>query len=164
MRRAVTPAIPPSMFRHFAVVTIVLTLGLAMFAEGENREASEVLVRSARPESAPAPQFAAAASHNAASTARAFASDMSADFDDSFGKPMERVASRLRTDVMPDLTGMTVPGYSPEYLASLSEEERALLLQGLQENGMLAPDIRGDRSAAIIAASGRRSGRPTQAE
>jgi hypothetical protein len=66
--------------------------------------------------------------------------------------------------VIPDLTGVTVPGYSDEYLASLSEEERQLLLQGLQENGMLSPEIRGDRSAAIIAASSRRSGATTQAE
>ena len=40
MRRAVTPAIPPSMYRHFAIVTVALTMGLAMFADGENREDS----------------------------------------------------------------------------------------------------------------------------
>ena len=39
MRRAVTPAIPPSMYRHFAIVTVVLTAGVAIFTESENREA-----------------------------------------------------------------------------------------------------------------------------
>jgi hypothetical protein len=40
MRRA-APVIPVSsrLFRHFAVVTVVITAGLAMFANGENREA-----------------------------------------------------------------------------------------------------------------------------
>ena len=39
MRRA-APVIPVSsrLFRHFAVVTVVITAGLAMFASGENRE------------------------------------------------------------------------------------------------------------------------------
>jgi hypothetical protein len=60
--------------------------------------------------------------------------------------------------MIPDLDEIVAPGYSPEYLASLSEEERQLLLQGLQDNGMLEPDIQSDRTAAISAASRRRSG------
>ena len=70
---------------------------------------------------------------------------------------MERLIDRAG-GVIPDLDEIVAPGYSPEYLASLSEEERELLLQGLQENGMLEPEIQSDRSAAISAASRRRSG------
>jgi len=66
------------------------------------------------------------------------------------------------SSMIPDLDEIVAPGYSPEYLASLSEEERELLLRGLQENGMLEPDIQSDRSAAIEAASGRRSGAASQ--
>jgi hypothetical protein len=162
MRRAVTPAVPPSMYRHFAVVTLVLTLGLAMFADGENREAREAPMQTARPRPAPQAHFAASAARDVEATARAFATDMSEDSDNGFGKPMQSMASNLGSSVIPDLSDVTVPGYSQEYLASLSEEERQLLLQGLQESGMLSPEIRGDRSAAIVAASSRRSGRPTQ--
>lgn len=36
---AETLAIPPKMYRHFAVVTVMITLLIAVFAEGEDREA-----------------------------------------------------------------------------------------------------------------------------
>jgi hypothetical protein len=162
MRRAITPAIPPSMYRHFAVITLVLTLGLAMFADGESRQAREVPMQTSRPRPAPQAHFAASRTHDVEATARAFANDISEDFDNGFGEPMQSMASNLGSSVIPDVSEVTVPGFSQEYLASLSEEERQLLLQGLQENGMLSPEIRGDRSAAIVAASSRRSGRPTQ--
>jgi hypothetical protein len=152
------------MYRHFAVVTLVLTLGLAMFADGENRQAREVPVPASRPHSAPPAKFAAPTVHELDSQARAFARDMSGDFDNGFGKPMQRMASRFGSSVVPDLTGVSVPGYSQEYLASLSEEEQQLLLQGLQDNGMLSPEIRREQNAAIIAASSRRSGEAAQAD
>jgi hypothetical protein len=37
--RASTPPVPAKLYRHFAVVTLVITVGMAMFADGENREA-----------------------------------------------------------------------------------------------------------------------------
>ena len=49
-------------------------------------------------------------------------------------------------------------GYSAEYPESLSAEEREFLLQGLQESGMLSPDMRSNRSTALAAASSHRSG------
>jgi len=152
------------MYRHFAVVTLVITLGLAMFADGENRQAREALPQMSRAEAAPPAHFAAPSVHDLDSQARAFARDMSADFDNDFGRPMRRAASSFRSGVIPDLSDDSVPGYSPEYLASLSDEERQLLLQGLQDNGMLSPDIREQQTEAILAASSRRSGRATQAE
>ena len=36
---AETLAIPPKMYRHFAVVTVLITLLIAIFADGENRQA-----------------------------------------------------------------------------------------------------------------------------
>jgi hypothetical protein len=39
MAQLTTSPITPKMFRHFAAVTIVVTLLLAVFADGENREA-----------------------------------------------------------------------------------------------------------------------------
>ena len=143
------------MYRHFAVMTLVLTVGLAMFADGENREAqaTQIAPPSARP-AAPA-VLATAAPTGTSQSAGAWGID--SDLDSSFGAPMERLISGAGS-MIPDLDEIVAPGYSPEYLASLSDEERALLLQGLQENGMLEPEIQDQRSAAIDAASRRRSG------
>lgn len=38
--------VPPRMYRHFAVVTVLLTLCIAIFADGENREAISAEIRS----------------------------------------------------------------------------------------------------------------------
>jgi hypothetical protein len=160
MRRAVTPAIPVSMYRHFAVVTLVITAGLAMFADGENREARAAQVAKPAP---PSPAVLATATPTPGSRQSAGAWGADSEFDNAFGQPMERLVAGA-SNVIPDLSDVAAPGYSPEYLASLSEEERQLLLQGLQENGMLAPDIQSQRSAAISAASRRRSQGASRAE
>ena len=155
MRRAVTPAIPVSMYRHFAIITLLLTTGLAMFADGENREAQAAQVVHRAPPKAAAPAaFATASPTPAAEQSGGWGAD---DLDNSFGKPMEGLLGGA-SGIIPDLDDVIAPGYSPEYLASLSEEERRMLLPGLQENGMLEPEIQSQRSAAISAASRRRSG------
>ena len=38
MAKISTPALTPKMYRHFAVVTVVFTLLLAIFSSGENRQ------------------------------------------------------------------------------------------------------------------------------
>jgi hypothetical protein len=144
------------MYRHFAVMTLVVTTGLAMFADGEGRQAQATQVGKPAPRAA-APAALATASPTAASQQSAGAWGADSDFDNSFGSPMERLIDGA-SSMTPDLDEIAAPGYSPEYLASLSEEERELLLHGLQENGMLQPDIQDQRSAAISAASRRRSG------
>ena len=159
MRRAVTPPIPPSMYRHFAIVTLALTTGLAMFAQGENREVEAAQVARPQPVKSAAPSVLARATPSAQSSSGSWGSD--SEFDGSFGRPMENLIEGAGS-LIPDLDALGAPGYSPEYLASLSAEEREMLLQGLQENGMLAPDIQEERVAALNAASRRRSGTASQ--
>ena len=161
MRRAVTPAIPPSMYRHFAIVTLALTTGLAMFAQGENREAQAVQVARPQPARSAAPPVLARATPSSQPSAGAWGSD--SEFDSSFGRPMESLIDGAGS-LIPDLDAIVAPGYSPEYLASLSAAEREMLLQGLQDNGMLSPDIQEERAAALNAASRRRSGAASQEE
>src|SRR5688572_28390166 len=117
MRRAVTPAIPPSMYRHFAVVTIVLTLGLAMFAEGEDREAQAASVTPAAKPAAPV-TLVAAAPATATPPAPGWW-DIDASSDSDLGGSIEGLVGG-GSGVIPDLEGGLVPGYSPDYLASLS--------------------------------------------
>ncbi len=158
MRRAITPAIPPSMYRHFAVLTVVLTASLAMFAEGENREARAApTVQAAKP-AAPVALVPASSTDTSRQAESWFDADSFSDY--GVGGSSDGLFGSENSSVIPDLEGLA-PGYSPEYLASLSEEERELLLSGLQESGMLEPDIRSRRSAALSAASSRRSGSST---
>ena len=157
MRRTVAYTVPPSMFRHFAIVTLAITAGLAMFADGEGREAQAAQL--SRP--APARPAAPATLARAPDPEDEFGSwGDESDFDDGggggFGSPTESFGGG--SDYVADLADVMAPGYPPEYLESLSEEERALLLQGLQANGMLTPEIRRQRRAALSAASDRRSG------
>ena len=155
MRRAVTPAIPPSMYRHFAVMTLLLTTALAMFADGENREAHATLT--AKPAARPSAPAVIATASPTTTSQTAGAWDADSEGESTFGQPMQRLISGA-SSMIPDLDQIVAPGYSPEYLASLSDEERQLLLQGLQDNGMLDADIQSDRAAALSAASRSRSG------
>lgn len=141
------------MYRHFAVVTLALTTGLAMFAEGERREPPPV---QPTPTATATPATFASAAKTSGRVPHGW--DSGAGFDGPFGRPMEGAFADLDSGLIPDLADLVVPGYSPEYLASLSEAERELLLQGLRENGMLSPETRRQRSAALGAASDRRSG------
>src|SRR5688500_18934 len=124
MRRAVTPAVPPSMYRHFAIVTVVLTMGLAMFAQGENREAqaAQMVARPAPKTEKPA-TFAAPRTASDESRTPSWFNDGGSDFDSGFGRPVQRLAS-AGGSILPDIEELGAPGYSPEYLASLSEAER----------------------------------------
>jgi len=167
MARALTPAVPPKMYRHFAVFTIALTAGLAMFADGENREAIAARIdqqqHDAELRRASAARFGAPRiGHASPKPDRGF-DDESLRSDHPFGQPMTTFGPQLtyrRTHVIPtDLAAQAVEaGYSEEYLASLSEEERDRLLEGLRENHLLSPAERNRITARLDAASRRRSG------
>jgi hypothetical protein len=142
MRRVATPSIPTSMYRHFAVITLILTFSLAMFADGENRETVAAEAQPQRPvQPAQPPHFTTA--HELDTQARAFARDMSADFDNSFGRPMERLVGSRGGGLVSEEPPVAAPqtGYSSEYLASLSQAEREQLLSQLREAGLPLPGV-----------------------
>ena len=148
MRRAVTPTIPPSLYRHFAVVTVVLTAGLAMFAEGENREAQAASVARTAQDSPPAPATITRASPASASPQ----APSWWEVGDSEIEPEVSAVSQFGEER--DLEREAVSEYPPEYLESLNERERGVLLAGLRESG----------SASPIAPPGRRGGSVLQGE
>jgi hypothetical protein len=154
MRRA-TPAIPPKMYRHFAVVTVVLTATLAMFADGENGKAAQSLVDPRQAPPAQPPQLVKPSPAAYSTTASEGGGE---DFD--FGSPMERLLGGDGSGILPGEDLAEEAGFSAEYLASLRPEERAMLLKGLEENGMLSSDVRDSRARALADASSRRSGAP----
>jgi len=149
MRRSVTPVVPSSMYRHFAVVTVLLTAILAMFAEGENRQAQ------AAPAARQAPAGPAAPRIITSQPAPQPAPDWWELDSSSDG---ETGAAGSETGSSAGFEDVEAPGYSPEYVAALSEDERELLLAGTQESGVLDPAVRDIRSADLSAASSRRSG------
>src|SRR5690606_37238132 len=132
MRRTVTPAIPPKMYRHFALVTVLLTAAMAMFANGENRKAATAHVESKVEESdQPEESGSVFGTRNCGDPAPVVGS-----FGDDgipFGRPMDIPLGGLSSSVVAKMEGAETAGYSPEYLASFIREERDLLLKGLEE-------------------------------
>jgi hypothetical protein len=152
------------MYRHFALVTMLLTAVVAMFASGENRKAVTAHVEKQTEENElrresyarfGAPKIGG----SPAPTAGSFADDVG-----EFGRPMDNPRGGLSSSVMARQERAEAAGYSPEYLASLNQAERELLLSGLEENGLLTEQARADRGAALAAASSRRSGAPANSD
>jgi hypothetical protein len=128
MRRASTPAIPPNLYRHFAIVTVVIAAGLALFAEGDNREAQAAQVAPAPPARDPSPPGIAWAGPTTMADSSAGGWD-EVDFDSSFGAPMD--APLGDSGAKPELDEDSAS--PPSGPATLSPSERDVLLRGLRE-------------------------------
>ena len=162
MAHALASMIPPRMYRHFALATVALTAAVAMFAEGESREARAAHVEA---QQAPRPEPVVEAlqppivRRKPARRAQFLQNTGGHDgFDTSFGAPMERTFASQSAHAPTAASEATQAGYSDRYLASLDPEERDLLLQGLKDEGVLSPRERERKSAALVAASQARSG------
>lgn len=94
MRRTANPAITPQMYRHFATVTVVLTLAVAFFANGENEQASAAQAAASRP---PAEERLAKPEkptfHRAMTDARVDGGVWGSDDNEGFGQPTMEVPS-----------------------------------------------------------------------
>ena len=134
MRRSLAPVVPPSMYRHFAVVTVLLTAILAMFAEGEDLQAQAAPAAAVPADTPAAPRIVA--SHLAPQPPPEWWEEDSSSDGDIAGVP--------GTDggMVSGFDDIEAPGGSSERAASLSEEERELLLAGMQESGVLDPAAR----------------------
>lgn len=159
MVRASPSAIPARMYRHFALVTVLLTTGIAMFAEGENREATAPRLENGSDEPAPQPEATSEPARRAAGTPARRPS--TGGFDGggmAFGMPMDKALGSVTAPVTGVGWEEEPGGYSERYLASLGADERDRLLKGLEDEGMLSPEERERKSAALVSASHSRSG------
>src|SRR5690349_19007718 len=124
MARALPSAIPAKMYRHFALITVLLTMGVAMFAEGENREAAATQIE---PRETPQrddaevvkPPLARGATGRHQRSHHRHEFD---GFDTSFGEPMDSPRASRAGQVTLAAPALTQTGYSNEYLASLDAE------------------------------------------
>lgn len=90
MRRSSTPAITPRMYRHFAVMTLVLTALIAFFANGESHQA---MAAAAEVEEVPVPPAPPRTASLAESKPEADSGSWGDDSDVSFGQPMMRASA-----------------------------------------------------------------------
>jgi hypothetical protein len=173
MAKISTPALKPSMYRHFAALTVGVTLVLVIFADGENRDAIAAEIEA---------QQQADAAKDAASkprygTPRLKQKQRAARWrefnegDSSFGDPTDFTGSRVQRTGGIDLPapsrlgGEFTPqdyarfGVSQAELAALSPAEREKLLAKLRAGGLAAdPEERAEQIEKLLASSAQRSG------
>lgn len=159
MAQLSAPPIPLKMYRRFAVATVLVTACIAMFADGEEREARvghlEVETSAVEEED-----------NSGATLVRRESTQQRSGFNDTgqydvgdFGSPMIVPPSGGTSGRVPTKTRQSaIPGYTQEYLDSLSEEEYQRLLESLSDEGILDPRERQRNINALEAASRRRSG------
>lgn len=163
MPRVTQPQIPLRVYRHFAAVTLVLTLAVAFFAEGEKREAAieahDGYFRDREADRVRAERYRQG--REARLAAEKDRGQFSADRD--VGLP--EVAGTARRSGRPvSSTGLEElaqrTGYPVEVLARMSAEERLMLLEGLAEAEADVVDaaVRSAQASRLLAASSARSG------
>jgi len=170
VRRAQSNAVTAQMYRHFAVLTVGVTLAVGVFADGESRKAIASEARAA----APAPKAGPTELVRKDSRAHgSFASDEG--FDQNFGAPMDSAGASAQDGVLPDnLTqspdpgvpaGFTQYGVSSAVWASLTEDQRkALMARQKAERAAAEAPERAKQIEDLLAASRARSGTATTGE
>ncbi|WP_120717859.1 hypothetical protein [Tsuneonella amylolytica] len=165
-RRNATEPVTAQMYRHFAVATLAATAALAMFANGENREAVAREVEAAKP----APQ----ADNNklfrrSPHAAPPGQSAGGGGFDASFGQPMDAVGAAPQRSgsfagidqaaPVPVTTDGDDYGVLPEIWASLTQDEKKAVIAKVEaERAAAARPERARQIDDLMAASRARSG------
>lgn len=167
MARVAQPKIPMRIYQHFAVVTIVVTLGVAVFADGETREAAGQEVT---PQTAPVAKSSTIPKLARSKTAGSFGEDEggSAAFGDdmAMGSASDTGSDRgndsgIIPDELPDdatTNAALAAGYPASVLAAMSVAEREQLVKSLRDAGIADSEVRQARAASLLASSQQRSG------
>lgn len=175
MAKISTPALTPKMYRHFAVITLVSTLLMAVFSDGESREAvaAEMAARQRQAELQKAsqekygkPSLIRADEESGGGGGGSGWSDSGGDY----GEPMDAAGSRVqRISNFGAAPARADGGYAPEAyaqygisqaeLAQLSPDERAALLARVRAGGMAVdPRERQRQIDALLSSSRNRAG------
>ena len=134
-RRIDKKPVTGAMYRHFAAVTLVCTLALAMFVDGESREAVAREV-----DQAPAMERRQAKDTPLALVRKNLggSADAGGGFDGTFGQPMDTVGATAGDGVIPEFapatpgsglpSGYNTLGISNAEWAAFTEEQKRKLL------------------------------------
>ncbi|MCB2065834.1 MAG: hypothetical protein KDE15_04235 [Erythrobacter sp.] len=165
MARISPPSVPVKMYKHFAVITVLLTATIALFADGENRQAiaahfeqnqlhAQEQSRASRPVSAPR------LVRNDAAANGSF--DSGGEFDGGFGAPTDIAGSRSGRAITGPRSRsggrQLLPNMSPEEVSALSDEEYERLRRLYVEAHAIEDTDRSAQISEIEAASARRMG------
>jgi len=168
VRRAQAKPVTAQMYRHFAIVTVAITLGVGVFADGENRKAVASEVRAA----APAPRAGPTELVRHDNRARSFSS--SDEAPGKFGQPMDVAGATAQDGIIPgDVPDRpeTLPGAFTQYgvplatWAALTANERtALIARRKAEAAAAQAPERAQQIDTLLAASRERSGTAESAD
>ncbi len=176
MAKIAKPPIPIKMYRHFAIITIAITLLLGFFANGEN---SEAVVAQIEEHQQQAELERISAERTGANNELTLRDGTPPNVSDGggggggdvggFGNPSMRLTASNSSVPLNSGTPMgpgrrALPGYSSEFLDSLSADDYQKLLETVRKAGMLSADDRARTRATLERMSSRRAGAATQGE
>jgi hypothetical protein len=156
------------MYRHFAVLTVAVTLVVGVFADGDSRQAVASEVHAAQKPAEATPDRLVRKDARATGS---FSSD--GGYDGAFGAPMDTAGAAPQDGVLPDgfaaiEQGGIPAGYSrygapADTWASLTDEQKRRLMekQMAAEAAAQAPE-RAAQIDSLLAASRARSGEATK--
>lgn len=159
------PAIPPQMYKHFAVTTCALTALLALFASGEpddtaNRPTPQrTLAARPAPSGTPTPAYGQPQMDTGGKIEAGNGFQIYQEYDSAYQRNSSGrgAISDIGATSMPR-AGSENAGFTREYLESLSDEELAELLRQLRAAGAEDPATRQQIMAVLESGSRRRSG------
>jgi hypothetical protein len=158
------PAIPPKMYKHFAVTTCALTALLALFASGSREETATrptpQSTQSARPPSStPTPAYGEAQMDTGGKIEAGNGYEIYQEYDTRYQRSSSGRAAigEIGATSMPR-AGSENAGFTREYLDSLTDEELDELLRQLRAGGVEDPAKRAQIMQVLETGSRRRSG------
>lgn len=168
MAKVSKSAIPLTMYKHFAIVTLSLTAVIAMFADGGSRQRQagqvETSVDEVEPEvTSSQPIIRTSPVIDTSRTPGSFGSEDNGDY----GRPTVTLAAggggRSGTFHSPSAgSRAAVAGYDQDTIEMMTEEEYRAFLDALPREtveSMVSPEERAAQIAALERASANRSGR-----
>lgn len=164
MARISTPSVPVKMYKHFAVITVLLTATIAVFADGGNQQAmaEHIEQNELRAQERSRAQNPIAPARLVRADRAAHGSfDSGGEFDSGFGAPMEGSGGSSRAISGPrsrDVSRQPLPNMTPEEVAELSLEEYERLRRLYVEAGAIEDTDRSAQVSEIEAASAGRMG------
>lgn len=162
MAKLSKPPVPVKLYKHFAAVTVVLTAGIAMFADEDQRAMAEAAQPRMVAQTGRSNSVRAIAEAQLIRAGGQVQGTFGSEGGDDFGQPMlvadgggnrSSIARRAVSTSRQPLPNMT-----PEEVAALSEEEYERLRALYAAAGAIEDVDRSAQMSEVEAASARRSG------
>ena len=136
MRRASLPLVPPTMYRHFAAVTLALTTVLAMFADGEARQAQAAQKPELQPAAPPGPSRFTIPADSPVRNSIPGGWYEGAGLDVAFGQPMQRLLDSASSSLatLEDATPSPFEEAAETESGQLTAADREELLRQLRDS------------------------------